>query len=239
MAAVPPLMFVTPRVTVAGVLAPAADVAGDSFDYAVIGNIANLAIIDAMGHGMEAALLAAVAISTLRNGRCGRLDLAGTVRAMDAEIEAQFGPDKFVTGIVGELDLDSGWWRWATCGHPPALLVRGGRVVKTLDGVIGAPLGLGLLGEHPPIGQEQLQPGDRLLLYTDGVVEARDNAGAFFGIDRLVEFVTRHATAGRSAAETLRRLNEAILGHQDGQLRDDATTVMIEWLSDQPERSPP
>ncbi len=189
-----------------------------------------------MGHGLEATLLSAVAVAALRNARRGGLDLAGTVAAMDAEIASQFGPDKFVTGIVGQLDLATGWWRWTTCGHPPALLVRAGRVVKTLDSVIGAPLGLGLLEQHPEIGQERLEPGDRLLIYTDGVTEARDAAGEFFGTERLVRFVTRHTASGQPAAETLRRLNRAILAHQNGALQDDATTVLVEWHTDEPDR---
>ena len=61
----PPLTFVSSRFSVAGILAPAEDVAGDSFDYAANGDLAQIAIIDAMGHGLEAALLAAVTISTL------------------------------------------------------------------------------------------------------------------------------------------------------------------------------
>lgn len=232
----PPLTFVTARVAIAGALAPTAEIAGDSFDYAVNGDTAHVAIIDAMGHGMEAALLSAVAISALRNARRGWLDLAGTVEVMDAEIASQFGPDKFVTAVVGELDLSTGWWRWTACGHPPALIVRGGRVVKTLDALVGAPLGLGLLQE-PEIAEERLEPGDRLLLYTDGVIEARNAAGEFFGTDRLVEFVCRQASSGRPAAETLRRLNHAILAHQEGTLQDDATTVMVEWLTDEPARN--
>ena len=235
----PPLTLTTRRVAIAGGLAPTAEVAGDSFDYALNGDIAHVAIFDAMGHGMEAALLAAVAISTLRNSRRGGLDLSGTVRRVDTEIAAQFGPDKFLTGIIGELNLVTGCWSWSSCGHPPALLLRGGRVVKTLDTVIGAPLGLGLLSEHPEIGEERLQPGDRLLLYTDGVVEARDQVGEFFGTERLVEFTTRQAAAGRPAAETLRRLNHTILRHQQGKLQDDATTVLIEWLTGQPSLGTP
>ena len=233
----PPLTFISPRVAVAGALAPTAEVAGDSFDYALNGARMHVTVIDAMGHGLEATLLSGVAIAALRNARRGGLELAGTVAVIDAAIAAQFGPDKFVTGIVGELDVDTGWWRWATCGHPPALLVRGGHVVKVLDAVTSPPLGLGLLDEHPKIAQERLQPGDRLLLYTDGVIEARDPDGEFFGTDRLVEFITRQSAAGLPAAETLRRLNHAILAHQNGTLQDDATTVMVEWLTDQPERS--
>src|SRR5947209_784664 len=234
----PPLTFVSSRFSVAGVLAPAEDVAGDSFDYAANGDVAHIAIIDAMGHGLEAALLAAVTISTLRNARRNGADLAATVAAIDSVIAAQFGPDKFVTGVFGELDTASGWWRWTTCGHPPALLLRDGRVVATLGSPTGAPLGLGLLEPDPPVGHERLEPGDRLLLYTDGVLEARDADGNFFGPQRLVDFVTREAAAGLPAAETLRRLNRAILDHQQGALQDDATAVLIDWLTDQPRPAP-
>jgi serine phosphatase RsbU (regulator of sigma subunit) len=235
----PPLTFISPRVAVAGALAPTAEVAGDSFDYALNGATMHVAVIDAMGHGLEATLLSGVAIAALRNARRGSLDLAETVAVIDATIGSQFGPDEFVTGIVGELDVCTGWWRWATCGHPPTLLVRGGHVVKVLDSIITPPLGLGLLDGDPSIAQERLEPGDRLLLYTDGVIEARDSDGEFFGTERLVEFITRQSAAGLPAAETLRRLNRAILAHQDGTLQDDATTVMVEWLTDQPQRSIP
>lgn len=139
---------------------------------------------------------------------------------------------------MGELDLTGGWWRWSTCGHAPTLLVRSGRVVKQLDAVTDPPLGLGLL-DQPQIGAERLQPGDRLLLHTDGVSEARNSAGEFFGTERLVEFTSRQAAAGRPAAETLRRLKQAVLDHQHGALQDDATTVMVVWLTDEPGRSTP
>lgn len=235
----PPLTFVSPRAAIAGVLAPTAEVAGDSFDYAVNGDVAHVAILDAMGHGVEAALLSALAVSAMRNARRSGADLHATTLAMDVAVAAHFGGDKFVTAIVGELDLATGWWRWITCGHPPALLLRGGQVVKELDDVVSAPLGLGLLGGDLPLGQERLQPGDRLVLYTDGVVEARDAAGDFFGVHRLVELVTRQAASGRPVAESLRRLNHAILSHQVGTLQDDATTVIVEWLTDEPVRSGP
>jgi len=131
----------------------------------------------------------------------------------------------------------TGWSRWTTCGHPPALLARDGRVVKALDSVVGAPLGLGLLAEHPQIASERLEPGDRLLLYTDGVIEARDTGGEFFAAERLVEFTARQAADGRPVAETLRRLSHLVLAHQAGALQDDATTVLIEWLTEEPTRT--
>jgi serine phosphatase RsbU (regulator of sigma subunit) len=232
----PPLTYVSPRVAVAGILAPTAAVAGDCFDYALNGDTAHVAIFDAMGHGLEATLLAAVAVSALRNARREQLDLPATVQRIDAAIAAQFPRGRFVTGVIGQLDILTGQWRWTSCGHPAALLVRDGRVVKTLDGHVTLPLGLGHLAEPREVGEERLEPGDRLLLYTDGVTEARDTDGGFFGTDRLVDFLTKEMAAGRPVAETLRRLNLAILGHQHGTLQDDATTVIVEWLSDEPHR---
>jgi hypothetical protein len=235
----PPLTFVAPRVAVAGMLAPATQVAGDSFDYSVDGDLASIAIIDAMGHGLEATLLSAVTMAALRNGRRRGLGLADVVPVVDEAVATTFGPDRFVTGIFGELDTATGTWTWTTCGHPPALLVRHGRVVKVLDSVVGAPLGLGLLPAAAELGEERLEPGDRLLLYTDGVTEARDADGNFFGTERLVDLVVREAASGRPAAEALRRLNHALLAHQAGALQDDATTVMVEWRTDEPERAIP
>lgn len=225
----PPLTFMTGSVTITGVLLPTDDISGDSFDYAVNGNIAYVAIIDAMGHQLQATLLSSVAVGALRNSRRRGLGIADIVRTIDAEVGRQFGVEMFVTAIVGALDIGTGHWSWITCGHPPALVVRQGRVVKTLDQSNGMPLGLGMLPPDLDIGEEQLEPGDRVLLYTDGVVEARDAAGQFFGTERLVEFVGREAAAGLPPPETLRRLNMAILGHQEGLLQDDATTVLLEW----------
>jgi serine phosphatase RsbU (regulator of sigma subunit) len=136
----PPLSFISPRVSVAGILAPSTAIAGDSFDYSVNGDVVHVAIIDAMGHGIEATLLAAVTIGVLRNSRRrGDLGIKELVPVLDEQLAAIFGPDKFVTGIFGELDTTTGVWTWTTCGHPPALLVRRGRVVKQLDAVIAAP----------------------------------------------------------------------------------------------------
>jgi serine phosphatase RsbU (regulator of sigma subunit) len=235
----PPLTFVTRRAAVAGVLLPTSEIAGDTFDYALNGDTLHVALLDAMGHGLEAALLATVAVSALRNARRSGFGPAATAALVDEEVAGHFGPDKFITGVIGELDTSSGAWTWTSCGHPPALVVRGGKVVRVLDQVVGPPLGLGLLAGDPETWTERLEPGDRLLLYTDGVIEARDADGEFFGTDRLVDLVTREAAAGRPVAEALRRLNDALLAHQEGALQDDATTVTVEWLVDEADRSTP
>lgn len=234
----PPLTFISGRVTISGALLPTEDIAGDAFDYAMNGEIAHVAVFDAMGHELEATLLSGVAVATLRNARRRGLGLTEIVRTIDAQLGRQFGDEMFVTGIVGELDISNGYWSWVTCGHPPALVVRRGRVVKTLDQSSGVPMGIGMLPPDLEVGKEQLEPGDKVLLYTDGVVEARDEAGEFFGIDRLVDLVGKGAVSERPAPEMLRQLNMALLEHQDGRLEDDATTVMLEWSGAEPPGPP-
>jgi len=76
---------------------------------------------------------------------------------------------------------------------------------------------------------EQLEPGEWLLLHTDGVTEARNPRGETFGLDRFVDFVIRHIADGRPAPETLRRLIRAIREYHHDRLRDDATIVLLQW----------
>jgi serine phosphatase RsbU (regulator of sigma subunit) len=82
---------------------------------------------------------------------------------------------------------------------------------------------------RPAVGREQLEPGDRLLLYSDGITEARNATGEFFGEQRLVDFTERAELGRLPAPETLRRLAGAVLAHQGGLLQDDATLLMADW----------
>ena len=79
------------------------------------------------------------------------------------------------------------------------------------------------------IAHEQLEPGDAVLLYTDGVIEAKRTGHEDFGIDRLKEFLHTADAAGLGPAETLRRLSNAVVDFNDGQLQDDATTLLVQW----------
>ena len=228
----PPLVFATRGVVVAGMLEPCYTTGGDTFDYAVNDGMAHLAILDAMGHGLSAAGTAALALSAYRNARRQQLDLGGTYAAVDSVLVEQFRGERFVTGVLARLDLDTGVLRWVNAGHPPPLLLRGGKLIKVLDRRPSTPLGVPF-GEDPvPIAEEALEPSDRLLFYTDGVVEARTADGAFFTAQRLAEFLERQSAGGLPTPETLRRLGKAILAHQDGQLQDDATVLLVEWQRD-------
>jgi serine phosphatase RsbU (regulator of sigma subunit) len=237
----PPLTFGTPRVVISGLLAPAYEVGGDAFDYAVNGSIAHLAVFDSMGHGLGAAQLAGLAVGAYRNARRAALPLQQKALAIDEALRDQHGGERFVTALLGRLDLDSGEFTWISAGHPAPLLLRENRVVGALEMEPCQPLGLLDLagGEPPRVQQESLQPGDRLLLFTDGVDEARGRDGTFFGMRRLAEFVARQAASGEPTPEVLRRLQRAVLEHHQGQLQDDATTLFLEWLTGKEEQLQP
>jgi Stage II sporulation protein E (SpoIIE) len=224
----PPTTFATDRLVVTGLLEPWDEVAGDAFDYAVNGDRVHLAVFDAMGHRLNATLLATVAIGVYRNARRTGLGLPDTYTAIDREIAEQFGGRYFVTGLLLELDSRTGSLRWISAGHLPPLLLRAGRLVKTLAARPATPMGLMLLGRQPEVHGEQLEPGDRLILYTDGVVEARYH-GRFFTEERLADFIVRESASGHRPPEVLRRLIRAVLDHQHGRLQDDATILFLHW----------
>jgi hypothetical protein len=225
----PPLTFATPHVAVSVVLEPCYEIGGDAFDYAINSDILHVALFDTLGHGITASALPSLAISAYRNARRCGLDLADTYRSADKWVDAQY-PDRFATAVLAELDTRTGVYRKISAGHPGELLLRDGKVIKQLPSPTAMPIGLGQLGGAiPDIVEESLQPGDTLLLYTDGVVEARDAAGEQFGVDRLADFVTRALADQLPAPETMRRLVRAILAHQDDRLQDDATAALVEW----------
>lgn len=223
----PPLTFATPRLAISAILEPSYGVAGDTFDYALNGDTAHVALVDAMGHGFQAALMAAVAVGAYRHSRrCGH-SLAETYSAMDDVIGRQFGLDCFVTAQLVELDARTGKLRWLNAGHPAPLLLRGSKFIGRLTCAPTLPIGFG--GSVAEVAEEALEPGDQLLFFTDGVVEARSPDGEFFGDERLPDLLVRAAAAGLSPPETVRRLSRAILAHQSGDLQDDATTLLLAW----------
>jgi phosphoserine phosphatase RsbU/P len=234
--ALPPLTCATNDMMLAAALEPCYDVGGDAFDYAIDYDVLRVSIFDAVGHGLAAALTSTLTLAATRAARAKGLDLAATAAAADEAITGQFRDLRYATAILAELDLATGVLQYLNAGHPPAALMRDGKVVVTLDTVGRTPLGL---PERARVSHESLEPGDRLLFYTDGITEARDPDGEFFGLSRLLDLAERHAAAGLSAPETLRRLSHAVLDHQHGQLDDDATLMIVEW-SPQPRqgRSP-
>ena len=223
----PPLTAATDAFVLAGMLEPSYDVGGDAFDYAMSERTVSLSIFDAVGHGIPAALMATATLAAYRSARRDARGVFDQARAIDDVVSGFFPGSTFVTGLLAELDVSSGRLRYVNAGHPPALLLRGGRVVKELTGGRRVPFGLDTAGLT--VAEETLEPGDWLALYTDGITEARDASGRWFGEARLLEFLTRAIAAGQPPPETVRRLTRAVLEHQGGLLQDDATVLVARW----------
>ncbi|WP_336029329.1 PP2C family protein-serine/threonine phosphatase [Geodermatophilus sp. FMUSA9-8] len=228
----PPLTAASEQFVLAGLLEPAEDVGGDAFDYSLSRETVSMAVFDAMGHGLPAGLIAAGALAAYRSVRRDGRSVFEQALAVDEVVAATFPGSSFVTGVLAELATGSGRLRYVNAGHPPPLLLRGGRVVKELGGGRRVPFGIEAGGVT--VGEEVLEPGDWLAVHTDGVTEARDASGAWFGEERLVELLTRASAAGHPPPETARRLMRAVLDHQGGVLQDDATVLLACWDAGRP-----
>nr|WP_258314414.1 PP2C family protein-serine/threonine phosphatase [Streptomyces sp. Act143] len=227
----PPRTIGNARVVSTAVLEPAYEIGGDAFDHALTETTLHTSVLDAMGHNLASGLTSALALAACRNARRVGAELPELAQTVD-EALAQWLPDQFCTGILAQLDLASGVLRWCNCGHPAPLLIRDQQLLEdALEREADPPLGLPFLlsDRDRRIHEVTLQPGDRVLLYTDGVTEARTRDGELFGLQRFADYVIRATAAGELAPETLRRLIHSILDVETSRLRDDATIMMFEW----------
>ncbi|WP_052414159.1 PP2C family protein-serine/threonine phosphatase [Streptomyces glaucescens] len=230
----PPRTYADGRVVISAVMEPAYQVSGDAFDYGTAEDLVHLSLFDAMGHDTAAGLTATLAMGACRNHRRQGTPLEDLGDAIERVLLQQFGPSRYVTGVLADLDTATGLLSWVNRGHHPPLVIRDGRWATRLHCAPAHPMGTDL-GLPTRIGREHLQPGDRLVLYTDGITEARTPGGEEFGLTRFTDFLIRHHADELPVPETLRRLMRAVLDHHDGQLQDDATILLCEWLGPMPD----
>ncbi len=229
----PPRSYADGRVVISASMEPAYTISGDAYDYATADHVVHLAVFDAMGHDTAAGLTANLAVAACRNSRRQGLGLAEVSERTEEVLIEQYGHKRYATGILADLDTRTGLLTWVNRGHHPPVLMRAGRWHSHLDCRPTHPMGTGL-GLPTTLCREQLQPGDRIVLYTDGIIEARDAGGQEFGVERFTDFLDRQQAEGLPVPETLRRLMHAVLEHHDGQLQDDATVLFCEWLGPRP-----
>ncbi|AZM87901.1 GAF domain-containing SpoIIE family protein phosphatase [Streptomyces sp. W1SF4] len=223
----PPLSMVMPHVAVAGVLEPAYAVAGDSFDYALNGDVLHLAMVDAMGHGLDAATMATVAIGAYRHARRISIELSEIYLFMDRAVAEQFDPDHFVTAQMMRLDPDTGRLQWVNAGHPAPMLIRAHRVVRRLDSPTTLPVGFG--GAQPQVSAVALEPGDRVLCFTDGLIEEHKSGQEQFGEKQLIDWVNQLEQADHGIRTVARDLSHTLKRARGEVTSDDATLVLVEW----------
>jgi serine phosphatase RsbU (regulator of sigma subunit) len=213
--------------TLAGWLEPAASVGGDTFDYTLNRDALHVSITDAVGHEVEAALLATLLVGALRNARRQGLDLAAQARYANDALADNAPPGRFVTGQLLRVDLVTGTAAVVNAGHPFPLRLRDGRVQEVALG-IEPPFGV-VPGRSFAQQPFPLRPGDRVVFLTDGMQER--NAAV---LD--VEIALRE-TAGLHPREVVQELGAAVLRATGGDLRDDATMVCLDWYGGPPRGS--
>ena len=223
----PPWAIRMPGATIAGILEPAYDVAGDAYDYAAGDGALHFAVVDGMGHGLGATLLAGLSVGAYRHARRAGVPLPAVHAAIDETIASGYDDLSFATGLIGTLTTGTGKLEWTCAGHPPPLLLRGRKVVAELPCTATVPFGLGT--GTPAVSACDLEPGDSVLLYTDGVTEAHAPGSEPFGLERLADLLERESAGAHQPEELLRRLVRAVLAHQGDQLRDDATLLLLRW----------
>jgi len=208
--------------TLSAWLEPAAEIAGDTFDYSLARDLLHLSMTDAMGHGVAAALTATLCVGGLRGARRQGASLLEQASATNAALALNAGSstvEDFVTGLIGRVDLRNGTLEMVNAGHVAPYLLREGQV-RTVD--LPADLPFGLYPEttyHSTL--VALQPGDRVVFVTDGMLER--NAA---GIDLSAAIQETGALHPREAA---RRLADSVLRATGHDLKDDATVMFLDW----------
>jgi serine phosphatase RsbU (regulator of sigma subunit) len=208
---------------VAGNVLPSYNVAGDWFDVVQNSDGVWVSVADGLGGGTRATASSAVALGALRASRRGGATPREALMLMHRTLLEMPGPHAEMSAVVALWDLASRRLSVTNCGHVRPIVIRADREPLRLR----APKGRGLGGRSSPKPTEQtifLKPGDRLVMVSDGVV-GDDEGKAGLGIDGLIEAALRSERA--TAADTVRKLQTAVLEASDGDLNDDATMTCL------------
>jgi sigma-B regulation protein RsbU (phosphoserine phosphatase) len=205
------------------------EVGGDFYDFhSFNGDMLGLSIGDASGHGLPAALLVRDVVTGLRMGIEKELKVAHVFEKLNRVIHRSRLSSRFVSVFYGELERD-GNLVYVNAGHqPPILFFREQRPGQPCD--LELTIGGTVIGPLPEAhfrrGFARVHPGEVLLMLTDGILERRDKAGEFFGLDRVRAIVRENQA--EPATVILDRLFEAALGWGAGRpWEDDATIVVV------------
>ncbi|WP_185035777.1 PP2C family protein-serine/threonine phosphatase [Streptomyces candidus] len=204
--------------TVAGALEPADHVGGDTFDYVIDRDTVQLSVTDAMGHDVDAALLATLAVGALRGARRAGEGLAEQARQADLAL-VDHGRQGYVTGQLLRIGLHDGNVEFINAGHPWPLRLRDGKV-EQLEVAIDMPFGFRFPHSYQ-VQRLDLRDGDRLFMFTDGMLE--HSAGDLDLEDLIVR------TGGLHPREAARTVIAKVVAAHDGHLEDDATIMCLDW----------
>ncbi|GGL02348.1 PP2C family protein-serine/threonine phosphatase [Mangrovihabitans endophyticus] len=216
---------VRPSFSLAGQLEPSYAVRGDGFDWAEQDGRLFLSVLGGMGEGMSAALLTSLATYALRNARRAGLDLADQAALADQAIFAQHTGAAHVAALLLELDTRTGELMVVDAGSPNLMTLHDG-TLRDRHPEEQFPLGMFEASDYRA-ERMSLRPGERLIIVSDGIVEAATEAGRY-GEVALHRFVRRSAAmAPLQAVRTLLSDLRTYLGEAD--LEDDAVVVCLDW----------
>lgn len=205
---------------------PAEMIGGDYYDILSLPDGRRLIVIaDVVGHGVPAALISSMVKALLRQAVRHRLDLPGTIELLDHELTSLIGAQHFVTCLSILFTPSTGHMEYINCGHEPGLIIGPDARPRHRMDTSGIPLGI-QTGAERQVAHAVLDPGDRLYLWTDGLVELPDPQGRLLGRDRLCRWFEAHRTEGpRDAVRDIMARARRFRG--PGSFPDDATLVTL------------
>lgn len=215
---------------IAGACFAAEYTAGDYYDLLQLPNDAvGLVIADVRGHGVGPALLMATASAYIRSLAALGLPLTQMVAQTNKMLSQQMEDDQFITLLICRLDPETRTLTHVNAGHPVGYVMDSCGSVKATLGDGGLPLGILSEIEYPEGPPIKLDPGDTILLLTDGLLEARSSKGEFFGTAHVLDLARTHRH--RTAAEIIQLLRSEINQITgDDTLVDDVTLVVAKAL---------
>lgn len=204
---------------------PCEEISGDFYDFlALPGGRLGLYVADVVGHGVGPALLAAEVRGEIRALAALEPDPGALLTRVHRNLRDTMEAGRYLTLFLAFLQPPSGRLAYASAGHPEALLRCGG-ATRWLSRT-GPPLGVDADAVHETRRVAGLASGDALLLYSDGLLEARSARGEIYGAERLAQACAR---GGRTAQETVEALLAEVAAFHSGPRSDDRTAVAVVW----------